>query len=348
MKISKKIFGTLPDGSKADLYTLEGNNGFVVQFTSFGGIITSIQYPNRKGKVEELTLGFDTLEEYTKTRYYFGASIGRFGNRIANGRFTLEGREYTLPQNNGTNCLHGGLDHAFDRKNWLTTPFENKDSVGVILNSFSPDGEEGFPGNLSTTMTYTLTYKGELILDYKAVTDKATPVNLTNHTYFNLSGIATGTILDHRLQLDCPFYLPVDENLIPTGEILSVKNTEMDFTTEEAIGTRIDQVAGGGYDHCYVLPSGREVRKYGTVYDPHSGRIMNVFTDQPGVQLYTGNSLDNVKGRGSQVYKKNGGFCLETQMFPDCVNQTHFPDCILRPGEVYSHTSAYQFSVKKV
>ncbi|MDA3957813.1 aldose epimerase family protein [Oceanispirochaeta sp.] len=345
MKISKKVFGTLPDGNIADLYTLEGNNGLSVQITSFGGVITSIKCPDRQGKIEEITLGFDSLKEYTDTRFFFGAAIGRFGNRIANGRFTLEGQEYKLPQNNGTNCLHGGVENAFDRKNWLISPFEKKDAVGVILNAFSPDGEEGFPGNLSTTMTYTLTSGGELILDYKAVTDKATPVNLTNHSYFNLGGIHKATILDHRVQLDCPFYLPVDEKQIPTGEILSVKGTVMDFTEEETIGTRINQVDGGGYDHCYVLAPGRGIRKYGTVHDPVSGRSMDVFTDQPGVQFYTGNFLKDAKGRGGQIYGKNWGFCLETQLYPDCVNQTQFPSCILKPGELYTHTSSYQFSV---
>jgi len=345
MKISKKVFGTLPDGSTADLYTLEGENGLIVKATSFGGIVTSIQCPDKKGKIEEITLGFDTLKEYVENRTFFGAAIGRFGNRIANGRFNLDGSEYVLPQNNGTNCLHGGVKNAFDRKNWLVTPFEKTGAVGLRLQSFSPDGEEGFPGNLVTTMTYTLTSGGELIFDYKAVTDKATPVNLTNHTYFNLAGIQNSNILEHRLQLDCPWYIPVDDRQIPTGEILSVKGTVMDFTTEESIGKRIEKVDGGGYDHCYVLSPARNLRKYGTVHDPRSGRTMDVFTDQPGVQLYSGNFLDGIKGRGGQAFNKNWGFCLETQLYPDCVNQTQFPDCILKPGEVYTHTSSYQFSV---
>jgi aldose 1-epimerase len=237
------------------------------------------------------------------------------------------------------------VDKCFDRINWLVTPFEKSGAAGLILQSFSPDGEEGFPGNLSTTMTYTLTSGGALIFDYKAVTDKATPVNLTNHSYFNLGGITNGNILNHRLQLDCPWYLPVDENKIPTGEILSVAGTAMDFESEEAaIGSRINQVEGG-YDHCYILKPSRGFRKYGRVHDPRSGRTMDVFTDQPGVQLYTGNFLDNVSGRSGQKYDKNWAFCLETQLYPDCVNQTHFPDCILKPGEIYTHTSSYQFSV---
>ncbi|MDC7233502.1 MAG: galactose mutarotase [Spirochaetales bacterium] len=345
MKITKEIFGTLPDGSQADLYTLEGENDLTVKVTSFGGIVTSIRCPDRKGKVEEINLGFETLDEYINTRYYFGAAIGRFGNRIAGGKFTLEGKGYSLKQNNGPNCLHGGVDDAFDRKNWCVTPFEKKDAIGLVLTAFSPDGEEGFPGNLSTTMTYTLTARGELIFDYKAVTDKATPVNLTNHSYFNLKGMANGSVRGHELELDCPWYLPVDENQIPTGEILSVKGTVMDFTSKETIGTRIDDVEGGGYDHCYILSPGKGVRKYGTVHDPESGRTMDVFTDQPGVQLYTGNFLDGVKGHDGVSYGKNAGFCLETQLYPDCINQTQFPSCVLKPGEVYTHTSSYQFSL---
>jgi len=344
MKISKKGFGTLPDGSTADLYTLEGENGLTVEVTGFGGVITSIRCPDKTGKVEEITLGFETLDEYVNNRTFFGSAIGRFGNRIAGGRFTLDGNEYILPQNNGTNCLHGGVEKAFDRKNWSAVPFEKPGAVGLILQTFSPDGEEGFPGNLAVTMTYTLTSGGELILDYKAVTDKATPVNLTNHTYFNLSGISSGNILNHSLELDCPWYLPVDERQIPTGELLSVKNTPMDFTTEQVIGSRIDSVPGG-YDHCYVLSPARGLRKYGTVRDSQSGRTMDVFTDQPGVQLYTGNFLSGIKGRGGQAFTKHWGFCLETQHYPDCVNQTQFPGCILKPGEIYTHTSSYQFSV---
>lgn len=345
MKISKEVFGTLPNGSIADIYTLTGENDLSIKVTSFGGIITSIRCPDRNGKVEEINLGFETLNEYVNSRNYFGAAIGRFGNRIAKGKFTLNGEDYTLQQNNGTNCLHGGVEDAFDRKNWNVTPFEKKGSIGLVLNSFSPDGEEGFPGNLSTTMTYTLTSKGELIFDYKAVTDKATPVNLTNHSYFNLSGLKNGNVLDHEVLLDCPWYLPVDENQIPTGEMLSVKGTVMDFTTVEKIGTRIKDVDCGGYDHCYIIAPGKGVRKYGTVHDPVSGRTMDVFTDQPGVQFYTGNFLDGVKGHGGQLFGKNWGYCLETQLYPDCINQTQFPSCVLNPGEVYTHTSSYQFSI---
>ena len=343
MNIKKEIFGTLPDGTTADLYTLEGNEGLSVQVTSFGGIVTSIRCPDKEGNVEEITLGFETLDEYVNSRYYFGAAVGRFGNRIAEGRFTLEDREYTLPQNNGPNCLHGGLEGAFDRKNWQVTPFSKSDRIGLVLTSFSPDGEEGFPGNLSTTMTYSLRSDGTLRFDYKATTDKATPVNLTNHSYFNLGGIGNGDVLNHRLVMDCPWYIPVNDVQIPTGEILSVKGTVMDFTSEESLGARIADVEGGGYDHCYVLAPGRGMRTYATVCDPASGRCMETATDQPGVQLYTGNFLDGVTGRGGQKYGKHWGFCLETQHYPDSVNQTQFPSCILKPGELYTHSSSYRF-----
>ncbi len=343
MKVSKEVFGSLPDGSVADLYTLEGEKGLTVKVSSFGGIVTSILCPDRNGKIEDINLGFDTLDEYLNSRFYFGAAIGRFGNRIAGAKFTLDGEEYSLLANDGPNSLHGGDKGAFDRKNWAVTPFEKDSSIGLVLSSFSPDGEEGFPGNLTTTMIYTLTSEGELIFEYKAVTDKATPVNLTNHSYFNLKGLGNGDILDHEVELDCPWYLPVDGTLIPTGEIKSVKGTEMDFTAKNTIGSRIGEVAGGGYDHCYVLAPGRGVRKYGTVYDPASGRTMEVSTDQPGVQFYTGNFLDGIKGHEGTVYGKHGGFCLETQLFPDGINQTQFPSCILKPGEVYSHTSSYRF-----
>ncbi len=343
MNIQKEVFGTLPNGSAAELYTIEGKNGFKVSVSSFGGIITSITAPDRTGRTEEISLGFDTLEEYVNTRFFFGAAIGRFGNRINAGEFQLDGKKYTLAQNNGLNHLHGGEEHAFDRKNWMVTPFQSEKEAGLLLTTFSSDGEEGYPGNLNVTMTYTVTDAGELKFDYKAVTDKATPVNLTNHTYFNLGGISSGPVLGHRVKLDCPWYLPVNENQIPTGEILSVVGSPMDFTEEHAIGERIDQVAGG-YDHCYVLKPSEGIKKFATVTDPVSGRMMEVFTDQPGVQFYTGNFLDGVPGRGNIRYEKNWGFCLETQLFPDCANQTHFPSPVINPGQTYTHTSIYRFS----
>ena len=344
MNITKKVFGTLPGGATADLYTIEGNGGFKLSVSSFGGIITSIEAPDRNGKAEEITLGFETLEEYVNTRLFFGAAIGRFGNRINAGEFQLEGKKYTLAQNNGPNHLHGGEEHAFDRKNWMATPFQSEREAGLVLTTFSPDGEEGYPGNLNVTMTYTLTDQNELKFDYKAVSDKATPVNLTNHTYFNLGGIASGTVLQHKVTLDCPWYLPVNENQIPTGEILSVKGSPMDFTEEHSIGERIDRA--GGYDHCYVLKPAEGLRQFARVYEPDSGRVMEVFTDQPGVQFYTGNFLNGVKGRGEIHYGKNWGFCLETQLFPDCANQTHFPSPVITPGQMYTHRSVYKFSAE--
>ncbi|OQY34070.1 MAG: hypothetical protein B6241_06195 [Spirochaetaceae bacterium 4572_59] len=346
MKITKEIFGTLPNGSTADLYTLEGKDGFRIKVSSFGGIITSIQTADRKGKSEEIALGFETLEEYVSTRFYFGAAIGRFGNRIEGGQFSLDGKKYVLTCNNGPNHLHGGEDHAFDRKNWMVTPFQSEKEAGLILTSFSPDGEEGYPGNLNVTMTYTITDQNELKFDYKAVSDKATPVNLTNHSYFNLGGLSSGPVLDHKVTLDCPWFLPVDKNQIPTGEILSVKGTPMDFTTEHSIGERIDLVDDHGYDHCYVLNTATGIRPFARVEEPLSGRVMEVSTDQPGVQFYTGNKLKAVMGKDNCIYEKNWGFCLETQLFPDCTNQTYFPSPVINPGQVYTHSSIYKFSVK--
>jgi len=346
MKITREPWGTLPDGSSAELFTLSCEDGFAVQVTSFGGIVTSIKAPDRSGACEEITLGFDTLDEYVNSRFYFGAAVGRFGNRIAGGRFTLKGEEYSLARNNGPNCLHGGVENTLDRKNWQVTPFTGEGEAGLILTAFSPDGEEGFPGNLSVTMTYTVTEKHELTFDYKAVTDRDTPVNLTNHSYFNLGGITRGDVRDHRVSLNCPWYLPVDDVQIPTGEVLSVRNTPMDFLEEHTVGERIDSVDGGGYDHCYVLAPGEGVRPFAEVHDPASGRCMEVETDQPGVQFYTGNFLDNIPGRSGQTYNRNWGLCLETQLFPDCINQPHFPSPVLKPGQVYSHTSVYRFSVK--
>ncbi len=343
MNIVKTVFGTLPNGGTADLYTIEGEKGFKVSVSSFGGIITSIQTPDRNGKCEEVTLGFETLDEYVNTRFFFGAAIGRFGNRINAGQFQLDGKKYTLAQNNGPNHLHGGEDHAFDRKNWMVTPFQSEKEAGLVLTTFSPDGEEGYPGNLNVTMTYTVTDRNELKFDYKAVSDKPTPVNLTNHSYFNLGGISSGPVLDHLVTLDCPWYLPVNENQIPTGEILSVKDSPMDFTLEHSIGERIEQA--GGYDHCYVLKPAEGLRHFATVREPGSGRKLEVSTDQPGVQFYTGNFLTGVKGRGETRYSKNWGFCLETQLFPDCANQTHFPSPVINPGQIYSHRSVYRFSV---
>ncbi len=346
MKVSKENYGTLPNGTAADLYTIEGDKGFTVQASSFGGIVTSIKAPDRNGKSEEITLGFETLEEYVHSRYYFGAAIGRFGNRIEGGQFQLDGKKYTLAINNGPNHLHGGEEMAFDRKNWMVTPFQSDREAGLVLTAFSPDGEEGYPGNLNVTMIYTVTDKNELKFDYKAVTDKPTPVNLTNHTYFNLAGVKNASILDHMIQMDCPWFLPVDESQIPTGEILSVKETPMDFTKRQRIGSRIEEVRGG-YDHCYVLTPAQGLRLFARVEEPVSGRVMEVETDQPGVQFYTGNFLDGVQGRENVKYIKNWGFCLETQLFPDCMNQPHFPSPVINPGQVYTHTSVYRFSTKQ-
>lgn len=299
-KISEKAYGTLADGTKITEYTLENGKGLVVRVINFGGIITQILAPDRDGKSADIALGFKDLDGYLKNPPYFGAIIGRFGNRIGSAKFTLDGKTYTLPANDGRNTLHGGLK-GFDKRVWTVTPFTRKNTCGLTLTYTSPDGEEGFPGTLKTTVVYTLNEKNELEFDYSATTDKATPVNLTQHTYFNLHGEGNGTILDHRLTIYADRYVAVDPFLIPTGELPSVKETPMDFLTPHIIGDRIDQVKGG-YDHSYVL---ERKNKSGMAHavrleDPSSGRRVDVFTEEPAVQFYSGNFLDgSIIGKGA-------------------------------------------------
>ncbi len=344
MSIKKELFGKA-DGKDVFLYTLENKNGLIAKITNYGAIATSLIVPDKNGKFDDIVLGFDSLQDYLDGHPYFGAIVGRYGNRIAKGRFTLDGVEYTLATNNEKNHLHGGIK-GFDKAVWDAEEFESDDGVGLKLSYLSPDGEEGYPGNLSVKVTYTLTNNNELKIDYEAETDKATPVNITHHGYFNLAGAGKKDILSHKLKIDADKYTVVDETLIPTGELRIVENTPMDFTTHHFIGKRIEQVPGG-YDHNFVLNNNGKMVKVIEVYEPESGRIMEVLTTEPGVQFYSGNFLDGTNiGKGGKVYYKHYGFCLETQHFPDSPNQPDFPSTILRPGEKYDYTTIYRFLIK--
>jgi aldose 1-epimerase len=342
------VFGKTPDGTPVYLYTLGNTKGMEVKITNYGGIVVSVSVPDKNGKISDVVLGFDKLGDYLKGHPYFGAIVGRYGNRIAKGRFTLGGKTYTLATNNNENHLHGGLK-GFDKAVWKAEPIRSGEGVGLKLNYLSKDGEEGYPGNLDVTVIYTLTRHNELRIEYAATTDKPTVVNLTNHSYFNLGG--AGTILDHELVVNADRFVPVDKGLIPTGQMQIVKGTPMDFTTPEKIGARINQdfeqlKTGGGYDHCYVLNSPGLQNIAAKAFCASSGRLLELFTTEPAVQLYTGNFLDGtLEGKGGQTYKKRSGFCLETEHYPDSPNQPAFPSVVLNPGQKYSTTTIYKFSV---
>lgn len=343
MRLQKQSYGRLADGAAVDKYGFSNARGLAAEVITYGGILTSLTMPDRRGKTANVNLGFETLEEYLAKSPFFGALVGRFANRITRGTFTIEGRQYRLACNNGPNHLHGGLK-GFDKVLWKAKPFQEKNSAGVVLSYTSPDGEEGYPGTLRLTVTCRLTEDNELSFEYLAKTDRPTPLNLTQHSYWNLAG--AGTVLDHELQLDCPFYLPVDAELIPTGEVLSVRGTPLDFTSSKPIGRDIGKMSGG-YDHCWVGGTAeRAFRRLATLYEPSGGRGMEVWTTMPGVQLYTGNFLNGLAGAGGAVYNKHYGLCLETEHFPDAPNRPHFPSCILLPGGVYSHKTAHRFFVK--
>jgi aldose 1-epimerase len=290
-----------------------------------------------------VTLGFDELEGYAARSPYFGALLGRFANRIARGSFAIEGKQYRLACNNGPNHLHGGVK-GFDKAVWKAKPFQERNSAGVVFSHLSKDGDEGFPGALRVEVTVSLSEEGVLAFQFTARTDKPTPVNLSQHSYWNLAG--SGTILNHHLELDCPFYLPVDKTLIPTGEILAVAGTPMNFTRRKLVGRDIGKVPGG-YDHCFVgAGSESSFRRLATLFEPAGGRGLEVWTTMPGLQLYTGNFLKDLAGAGGAVYNRHSGLCLETEFFPDSVNRPHFPSCLLRPGETYSHRTEYRFFVR--
>ncbi len=353
MNVEKQPFGSV-DGKQVDLYTLTNKNGLVAKITNYGGIVTELWTPDRDGRLGDIVLGFDTLEEYLEKKPpYFGAIIGRYGNRIGKGRFTLDGKTYTPATNDGENHLHGGVK-GFDKVVWDAEPFRTNKAVGLRLRYLSKDMEEGYPGNLDTTVTYTLTNDNELRIDYKATTDKPTVVNLTNHSYFNLDGQGNGSILDQQLMINADAFTPVDSGLITTGEIRPVKGTPMDFTRPTPIGARVDDPDqqlkyGGGYDHNWVLNKKKpgEMTLAARVVGPDSGRVMEVWTEEPGVQFYCGNFLDGtLVGKDGKAYNHRYGFCLETQHFPDSPNKPSFPSVVLRPGETYETTTIHKFSVK--
>lgn len=352
MAITKSSFGKLPDGQEVFLYTVTNKNGVELKVTNYGGIITSLKTPDKNGVLEDIVLGYDSLAGYLKETPYFGAIVGRYGNRIAKGKFKLDGKEYTLAQNNGPNNLHGGLK-GFDKVAWNIEEVTSLDGPALKLTYLSKDLEEGFPGNLQAEVIYTLTDNNELRFDYKATTDKATVINLTQHSYFNLTGNGKGDILNHVLVINSEEIVPVDKTLIPTGKFRKVAGTPFDFTTPQVIGARIndkdEQITfGEGYDHCYVLKPSKDSLNYAaTVSEPISGRKFEVYTTEPGVQLYSGNFLTgSIVGKGNVTYKRRFGLCLETEHYPDSPNQPQFPTVVLKPGEVYNTTTVYKFSAQ--
>ena len=346
MSIVKTSFGKTEDGQEIDLYTCTNSNGLIAKLTNYGAIVVSLETLDRDGKLANINLGFDKLDWYLQRHPYFGSTVGRYCNRIAKGKFTLEDKEYTLATNNEPNHLHGG-DAGFDKQVWQGKAVETDEAVGVEFTRRSADGEEGYPGNLDVKVVYTLTKKDELKVEFTATTDKATPCNLTNHNYWNLAGAGSGTIEEHEVQIESDKYLSVDDTLIPTGELADVKGTPLDFTTPHKLGERLKQIEADpvGYDHCFALRSqDGSLALAARVKEPGSGRVMEIFTTQPGIQLYTGNFLDGSEGNGG--YKQYGAFCLETQHYPDSPNQPEFPTTILKPGETYSQTTVHKFSAE--
>jgi aldose 1-epimerase len=342
MDIQKQPFGLLPDGTAVDVFTLTNGRGLKARLMTYGAILVSLEVPDRGGKPGDIVLGYDSLDGYVRNNPYFGSIVGRYGNRIAKGRFTLDGVTYELATNNGENHLHGGVK-GYDKVVWKAEPIQGEAEVGVKFSYLSTDGEEGYPGNLNISITYLLTDGDELKIGYEATTDKATPVNLTHHSYFNLAG--EGDILGHELMINADAYTPVDAGLIPTGEIRPVKGTPFDFTTPHTIGERIALVEGG-YDHNFVLRGGGGKMDLAVrVVEPGSGRVMEISTVEPGLQFYSGNFLDGtITGKSGRVYNKHAGFCLETQHFPDSPNKPDFPPTILRPDDVYKSLTVHKFS----
>lgn len=342
--IQEESFGTLDDGREVSLFTLTNSNEMEVKITNYGGIITAIRTPDANGSLDNVVLGFESLDKYLEGTPYFGAIIGRYGNRIAEGKFSIDGTEYELATNDGNNHLHGG-EVGFDKVLWDA---EMQDDNSLKLTYLSEDGEEGYPGNLEVAVVYSLTNENELKIEYEATTDKATPVNLTNHSYFNLSGQPDSTILDHELMLNADQYTPVNGELIPTGKLADVEGTPFDFRNLHGIGARIDQVKGG-YDHNWVLNRSSDDSLFhaATLHHSKSGREMKVFTEEPGIQFYSGNFLDgSLKGPGGTPFVQHAALCLETQHFPNSPNEPDFPSTILEPGETYETTTIYQFSTQ--
>ena len=352
MSINQENWGKTSDGKDVQLYTLVNKNGLEVKITNYGGIVVSLRVPDRNGNLDDIVLGYDTLDEYISNNPYFGALIGRYGNRIAKGTFVLEGKEYRLAKNNGENHLHGGIK-GFDKVVWDAEPLRQTVAVGVKLEYLSKDGEEGYPGNLFCSVTYLLTNENELVMRYSATSDKSTVVNLTHHSYFNLAGQGKSDILAHELQILADRFTPVDEGLIPTGELRPVENTPMDFREPKPIGANIDdedeQLSyGGGYDFNWVLNNqDDDLALAARVYEPTSGRVMDILTTEPGIQFYSGNFLDGtIIGKEGRKYNHRYGFCLETQHYPDSPNKPNFPSVILYPGSTYSHETVHTFYVR--
>ena len=346
-------FGTTPDGTSISLYTLTNKNGMELAITNYGGAVVSLKVPDRKGTLADVVLGYDTLEGYIEDKSYFGALIGRYGNRIAHGKFTLDGVTYTLAKNNGENSLHGGAK-GFNKAVWTAKDVSNSAGPALQLDYLSKDGEEGYPGNLSVRVTYSLTPHNEVRIEYSATTDKDTVLNLTNHSYFNLGGPGGGDILRDQLMLKADRFTPVDAGLIPTGELRNVAGTPFDFRTPTVIGSRIDQndeqlKLAKGYDHNWVLSAEprQEPALAARVHDPTNGRVLEVWTTEPGIQFYTGNFLDGTaRGKGGQLYAQHAGLCLETQHFPDSPNHPAFPSTVLKPGQQFHSTTIWKFSAR--
>ena len=351
-RVEKQPFGKTADGVAVDAYTLTNKSGARVKIITYGARVVSMEVPGRDGKPGDVSLGYDDIQAYEKDSSYLGAIVGRYGNRIAKGRFTLDGVTYTLATNNNGNHLHGGL-RGFDKVVWVGKGSIVGGAAQLKLTYLSKDGEEGYPGNLSVTVIYTWTNRNELEMVYSATTDKATVLNLTNHAYFNLAGAGVGDILNHEMRINALRFTPTDETSIPTGELRSVKGTPLDFTTATAIGNRIEDkyeqlISGSGYDHNFVLnkPAGK-LGLAAEVYESTSGRVLRVYTTEPGVQFYSGNFLNGATGKQGLAYPRRSGFCLETQHFPDSPNKPKFPSTVLRPGGRYTQTTIYQFSTRQ-
>ncbi len=345
MAIEKGIFGTLSKNRNVKFFVLKNKAGAEAKLISFGATLVSLKVPDKKGELADIVLGYDKLEDYIGSKCYFGCIVGRSANRIANAKFQLDGKEYHLAANDGKDHLHGGIK-CFSKAPWQGSDFEGDDGCGVVFKYTSPDGEEGYPGNLETTVIYTLTDDNELKIGYQAVTDKKTVLNLTNHSYFNLAGHDTGDILSHRISINADEITTVDDCGIPTGIIKAVKDTELDLTVAKPIGENISKL-GFGYDFNYILnkPTPAELSLAVKVVEPRSGRVMEIFTTEPAIQFYTGNFLNGIKGKAGAIYKKHDAFCLDAQHYPDSPNQPNFPSVVLQPGEIYRQLTIHKFSV---
>ena len=351
MSISSNTFGTTTNGQKVDIYTLHNSKGMEAKITNYGGIIVSLKVPDKNGKIADVVLGFDKLSDYEARNPFFGAITGRYANRIANGKFKLNGTEYKLAVNNGPNSLHGGKV-GFDKKVWSASRVHRKDGVGVEMSYTSPDGEEGYPGTLKCLVTYVLTNNNELLIQYSATTDKPTVINLTNHSYFNLAGEGSGNILNHEVTINADYFTPTDDGLIPTGEKADVRGTPLDFTSPHKIGERIGAgfkplKQGMGYDHNFIISGGHGLKLAARVKDPRSGRVMEVRTTEPAVQFYSSNHMTKLTGcKNGHTYDFRHAYCFETQHYPDSPNHPDFPTTVLNPGDTYQHTCIYKFSAE--